>query len=244
MFELFSNVYESPDLHTVTGNTIRPGGLTLTKRALDICHLKSGSHILDVGCGLGATIDYLKHSHGLNPVGMDPSLKLLNNGARAFKNLSRVSGIAQMLPFSKHSMAGIFCECVLSLLANPELFLNECKRTLRPSGHLILCDIYSKTPENGSLSDLPVNCCIKGARTKTKIEEMLLTAGFRIICWEDHTALLKELAAKLVFAFGSIHQFWENTCPGEKSETIHNVVNSASPGYYLLIATTGKKDAG
>jgi arsenite methyltransferase len=52
-------VYELPGVQRVTGATIRPGGLALTRRAVALADLPAGAWALDVGCGAGATVDYL-----------------------------------------------------------------------------------------------------------------------------------------------------------------------------------------
>lgn len=54
-------VYENKDMRGVTGDTLRPGGMFLTDRAVKICDFKNGDKILDVGCGMGATVEKLKN---------------------------------------------------------------------------------------------------------------------------------------------------------------------------------------
>jgi arsenite methyltransferase len=59
----YCKTYENPKIHEVTGETIRPGGFALTKRAIEYCGFGKGARLLDVGCGLGATVEYLVDQH-------------------------------------------------------------------------------------------------------------------------------------------------------------------------------------
>ena len=57
------SVYENEDMRRVTGDTLRPGGMFLTDRAIKICDFKYGDKILDVGCGMGVTVEKLKREY-------------------------------------------------------------------------------------------------------------------------------------------------------------------------------------
>ncbi len=67
----------------------------------------------------------------------------------------------------------------------------------------------------------------------------LAAHGFRIKLWEDHSAALKDFAARLIFTYGSLESFWcrvgDLAREGEAKE-IQNAVIQSSPGYFLLIA--------
>ena len=71
------SVYENKDMQGITGDTLRPGGMFLTDRAIKICDFKANDKILDVGCGMGVTVERLKSVYNLNSFGVDPSIKLL-----------------------------------------------------------------------------------------------------------------------------------------------------------------------
>ena len=72
------------------------------------------------------------------------------------------------------------------------------------------------------------------------VEESGLTA----VIWEDHSALLKQLAAQLIFSFGSLNAFWAATCSEGLPDAIEATVKRARPGYYLLIAQRKERDHG
>ena len=58
----------------LTGQTLRPGGLHLTARAVDFCGFAPGDRILDAGCGYGVTGRYLSDEYGIRVVGIDISI--------------------------------------------------------------------------------------------------------------------------------------------------------------------------
>jgi arsenite methyltransferase len=231
------SLYESNAMRAVTGPAIRPGGLALTERALSFCGLPEGVRVLDVGCGVGATVEFLCQEHHYAAFGVDSSSLLLEEGIEKKPNLGLLRGTAEKLPFPGQCFSAVFCECVLSLLHDPVLALKEFARVLNPGGFLILSDVYARMPdEASSLRHLPVHCCIKGAVGQKQIVAMIEESSFTAVIWEDHSAFLKQLAAQLIFSFGSLNTFWATACSGKDPEAIKETVKRASPGYYLLIA--------
>ena len=198
--------YQSSAVRTVTGPTIRPGGLFLTDRALAFCDFPPGAQLLDVGCGIGATVEHLRECHRLDAVGIDPSCSMLEEGRARNPELPLGLGSAERIPAADGSKDGILCECVLSLLPDPALVLAEFRRVLRPDGFLILSDMYDRQAEG-----------------RGRFQLRLTDAGFTLLLFEDHTPLLKELAARLVLAHGSLDGLGCRGCGGR-------------PGYYLLVA--------
>jgi arsenite methyltransferase len=238
-------VYESSDLRAVTGPTIRPGGLTLTERALELCGLPEEAIVLDVGCGVGATVEFLCREKHLKVFGVDTSSLLLKEGIERRADLALLQGAAESLPFHNRSFNALFCECVLSLLTDPVSALKEFARVLSREGFLILSDVYARVPdEASSLPHLPVRCCIKGAVGISQIIAWVKQSGFTAVIWEDHSTLLKQLAAQLIFSFGSLNAFWATACSEEHPDAIEATVNRARPGYYLLIARRNERDHG
>jgi arsenite methyltransferase len=231
------SLYETKEMRAVTGPAIRPGGLALTERALNFCLIPAGARALDVGCGAGATVEFLCQQHHQAAFGVDTSFLLLEEGIKRKPDLGLLRGTAEKLPFPDRCFSALFCECVLSLLHDPVSALNEFARVLNPGGFLILSDVYARMPDEASaLQHLPVHCCIKGAVGRRQVVAMVEESGLTPLIWEDHSALLKQLAAQLIFTCGSLNAFWATTCSGEDPEAIQETIKRARPGYYLLIA--------
>jgi SAM-dependent methyltransferase len=226
-----STTYESEQLRQVTGPAIRPGGVALTGRAAEFCRFPPGARLLDVGCGCGATVEYLRNHCQLDVSGVDVSTSLLHEGKARDADLPLLLADGYHLPFAGGSMDGVLCECVISLLYEPELALREFNRVLVREGKLILSDLYLRGEGDGnSFRGEAVDCCLRGARPASSTETMLGEADFEILLWEDHTPLLKVLAARLVLAQGSANALWGCSGAGFSS------MAPLRPGYFLLVA--------
>jgi SAM-dependent methyltransferase len=220
-------------LQRATGKTIRPGGLSLLEHALALFPFRADSRVLDVGCGMGATVAYLREKHVLRAAGLDLSRKLL---AQCMPSLPRLRAHAEVLPVASCCLEGVVCECVLSLVTDPLRALSEFSRVLTPGGLIILSDIYRRDPRNNT-QDLITDCCLAGAVTREEVLEWVTKAGFSIILWEDHSRLLAELAAKLIFIYGSMAAFWGQFTQGDEGEKMEKAVKVMRPGYYLIVAS-------
>lgn len=229
--------YESPALQKATGPTIRPGGFVLTGRAVEFCGLPRGAAVLDMGCGRGATVHWLRSVHGLRAVGLDASLPLLSQGRAAGAAGALVAGRAERLPFGGHSFSSVFCECVLSIMDDPGQVLAELSRVLEPAGWLVISDLYARRAQEASaLRELDINSCLRGARPRKEMAALVEAAGFEPALWEDHSDLLKNLAAKLVFEYGSMQDFWDQFAPQCSGDQLERGLALARPGYCLLVA--------
>ena len=175
-----------------TVETMRPGGYMLTRRAVDVCGFSPGDSILDAGCGYGMTLSYLADRHRLTPTGLDCDRTALDRVA-ARTNSRLIHGCLPELPLATNSFKGIFCECVLSLLASPQAALAECQRVLAPNGYLILSDLYLRKwlP---SYERVPCpDTCARGAAPLMQMMTWIEGAGFNIHIIEDHSGLLCQL---------------------------------------------------
>lgn len=155
----------------MTGECLHPGGLALTDRAVERCGLLPGARILDVGCGAGTTVRYLR-STGLRAWGID----LAGAGASL-----RADG--QRLPFAAGAFDGVLLECSLSLMPDLDAALAEFARVLVPGGRLAVSDLYARQAPAG--------------RFFTR--EGLLAAlegRFAVDLWEDHSSTLAPFVAR------------------------------------------------
>ena len=148
--------WEHPALRAVAGATLRPGGLALTMRALELARqladLPHDARVADLGCGPGETVALLRQG-GMTAVGLDLSASLLaearmRNGqmpliqADAGPDAQAIAQHAPGLPLRTASLDGVFCECVLSVFPQRGTVLAELARVLRPGGVLVWTDLY------------------------------------------------------------------------------------------------------
>jgi ubiquinone/menaquinone biosynthesis C-methylase UbiE len=202
----------------------------LTRRALALLSLPEKAPVLDIGCGLGASVTHLREMR-LNAVGMDLSSTLLRDARAAGARIPMVRADAHRLPVKDESVSAAFMECTLSLMARPARVLEECSRVLRSEGHLVVTDMYWRGEAPRLKAEPSAGCCIFGAVERQVMERRAKDAGFTVTLWEDHTAQLKYLAAKLVFEYGSLKDFWAAFGISEEENWC-----CVKPGYCLMVA--------
>jgi ubiquinone/menaquinone biosynthesis C-methylase UbiE len=96
--------------------------------------------VLDLGCGTGRFSQELAAHFNCKVVGVDPSLKMLNE-ARATLQHERVfyaCGSAEAIPLPPESVDLVFLSMVFHHFTNPQLAAQECRRVLRPHGRVCL----------------------------------------------------------------------------------------------------------
>ncbi|MBU4278607.1 MAG: methyltransferase domain-containing protein [Proteobacteria bacterium] len=227
--------YESPELRRVTGPALRPGGLALTERAVELCGFAPGERVLDIGCGLGTSVHHLAEAHGFNALGLDLSPMMLAQARQEHPGLVLLRGEASALPLASASLHGVFLECVLSLAASPSAALAECYRVLRPGGWLVLSDLYFRAPQLVAV-DSPLPGCLGGARGREGWQDMVRAAGLELTIWEDHSDYLRQLAAQLAWSQGSATALWGDCGSGDSCRDMNEKIARVRPGYFLLLA--------
>lgn len=217
----------------------RPGGLTLTKQALNIANLVAGSRVLDIACGMGSTLSYLTHELGINAVGLDLSQEMLerNRAIHAGLNLIRADGAD--IPLACESFDAIVTECALSLSGKTGAIIDDCHRLLRQGGKLIASDIYIREMIEPSVMECLFNSsCLAGAMPSDSIQNMISNHGFTLRYWQDYTDELKQWMARMVFKLGSINAFYQEllSCKSDSGTFGSGLHSKIKLGYYLLVA--------
>jgi len=237
MIEDRGRVYEQPSIRQALGETLRPGGLSLTKHALDFCALLPGVRILDAGCGTGATVEYLQDS-GYSATGIDLSAVLLQIGCRRNPILPLVQADGAHIPLPTGEMDAILTECSLSVFTDVSSVLTEFYRLLRPGGYLIISDLYTRNPEGlASLRTLAPASCLCGALCKEDLLTRLAGFGYTLLVWEDHSEELKHIVRQLMAAPEDLTRLQGITTGGELDALdLQLIIARARPGYFLLVA--------
>lgn len=230
-------IYENEYIRNITGDTIRPGGFRLTNRALEFCDFKEGDKILDIGCGMGATVKYIQDNYGLQTIGIDASDKLLRYGRNKNPGLNINKGTGEKLNFENDEMDGVFCECTLSLMTDKKKVLSEIYRVLKPKGYVIISDVYAGNPDFiENLKNFDIKSCLSGAHNIKILEEELKEQGFILNLFEDHSNCLKQMMVDIIFEFGTISNFWKvmGDC-NLLSGGFTKAVSKSKIGYFLLV---------
>jgi len=221
------------------GSIMRPGGFALTDRALQLCAFKAGDRVADIGCGFGATVEYLRRSHGLDAVGIDPAAASLERGLRLNPCLPLSPGFAEKLPFGPGTLDGVLTECSLSVIADKERALAEFCRVLRPGGKMVITDVYARNADAlDSVRGIPLPFGMTGIMTRDQLTAMAGRQGFSLTNWEDHSQTLKDYLFQAVMGDNLSkpgirrQEEWKNSW----QESIC-VLKRVSLGYFLLAAS-------
>lgn len=233
------NIYEGPGWRFTGDETLRPGGLALTDRALAACALPAGARIWDIGCGRGTTVDHLIRHRGLDALGVDSSQALLDAAREAMPWLPLVRASGDALPCASESLDAVLAECSWSAMAGnadpgdgQSPVLAEFRRVLRPRGWLILSDVYARAAARTPATPLGDGCW-RTLPTELEVMAAVTRHGFVIELWEDHGRALREFAARMILEHGSLDPLWG---AGGDRPASRTALRAAQPSYFLLIA--------
>ena len=205
---------------------LRPGGLEITGRGLGSCVFSGGSRILDAGCGMGSTLEYLSDHYPAGVLGVDMSAPLLRQARAECVNVPLVQARLESLPFRNEVFDGIICECVLSL-TGVALSLKEFGRLIREGGFLVVSDLYRKGSHDGE-GTAPAGVTLF---RKDHVTGLLDEMGFRVMNWEDRTDDLRRFAAQMILT--------GDGCSGASFDYLAPLGRSggwSGVGYYLAVA--------
>jgi len=204
---------------------IRPGGLLLTQRIVSYCNFECGAMVIDIGCGMGTTVQYLRDVCRVHAVGVDLSAVLVEQGKKRSADLPLIHAPGETIPCADHSIDGVLAECSLSVMSSVSKVLTEINRILVPGGKLAVTDLYARST-SGNFS----TCKTSGIMTCSEMIQVLLDHGFEIMVFEDQSKFLREFVAGFIMEHGSPEELRQ--CAGfEKNDQ-----QIKGLGYYLLIA--------
>ena len=176
----------------------RPGGLELTKKAVDTAKIKPGDKALDIGCGFGASLVLLKEQYGLDVYGIDSAVSAVEKAAKALGADKVRCADACALPFEKDSFELVLMECVLTLISEPEKALQEALRVLKPGGTLIISGLCG-----GDSAKICEAGRVNTARLMTYLEEQ----GLELLLVSDESPCLRRFVAEIIFEYDSIENY-------------------------------------
>ena len=151
-----------------------------TRRLIDLADLQPGARVLDLGAGDGDGVRLLR-SLGYDAAGID---RIAAPDVEA--------GDLLHTPFASDSFDAVMSECAFFLTGDVIGALKESARLLKPSGALLLTDIFFEDPE-----------------------PLLAAAGLRLIQKEDWTKAWR------AYYLRSIWEGTAEVCPAPKGKSIY-----------------------
>lgn len=178
----------------------RPGGFTLTDLGAKQARIAKQSKVLDIGCGSGATLRHLQDLYGCRAAGIDISPACVSAASQLLPEADILHADACALPFEDRSFHAAFMECTLTLFSDPRAALSEAFRILVPKGTLV---VSTFTREQGD------SLIVGGAVCLDQLLPILRSIGFSKIHCTDHSDLLVQYVADLIFEYGSLRAYLE-----------------------------------
>ena len=218
----------------------RPGGLELTVRAIALAGMRRGSKVVDIGCGAGQSVAYLR-TRGFEAMGIDCAVSD-KQAVHPPDSHQHIVANADELPLRDCSTDGVLAECSLSVMQDQERVLAECARVLVDGGRLMISDLYARQPKAIARVRALKRSCAAGMIIREELEARLDKQGFTVDVWEDHSQALRECAARFILEHGSLDGLWQ--CDGNDSvETIQAAMKAVRAGYFLLVARRRQREA-
>ena len=157
-------------LQSAWGVTKHLGGRAATDRLVELCGITSSTRVLEVGCGVGVTSNYLAAEVGCALTSVDLSEKMVGWAAqRAARRgvADRISFLvadAQALPFADGSFDAVISESVTAFAPDQHRAVGEYRRVLAPGGTVGLAEAsWIRTPAPAGLVNF-LSRAMEGAR--------------------------------------------------------------------------------
>lgn len=184
-----------------------------------------GSHVLDLGCGVGASLCYLAAQLPIRGTGVTVSPVQ----ARLAQDRIRARGFADRLQCIEADYSDLPSSVGPADLAyaiesfvhgsTPERFFAQCSRIVRPGGYLVMCDDFRR-PSAGSAAAQTIDRFRRGWRVNTLIDRDELRALARAAGFEHESTTdlspylelrrLRDRVADAMLAFVGWHPWVAN----------------------------------
>lgn len=171
-----------------------------------IAKIKPGEIVLDLGSGGGFDCFLAARQVGDSGhvIGVDMTPEMIskahvNAEKGAYPNVEFRLGEIEHLPVADESIDVIISNCVINLSPDKPRVFSESYRTLKKGGRLAISDVvaFVEFPENVQRDMALYSGCIAGAAHISKVEKMLLEAGFeqiRIVPKDESKSFIQKWA--------------------------------------------------
>jgi ubiquinone/menaquinone biosynthesis C-methylase UbiE len=162
------------ELLAYLGITRHLGGWDANTELCQLCQIRPGKYVLDVGCGVGRTPCILAQRYGSRVVGVDLSPRMVE-WSRQRAEHEGVAGTveirvadAQQLPFDDATFDAVITESVLAFVPDRAKALRELVRVTKPGGYVGLNEVsWLKIPIPQAVLEYLSGDTFSGARAET-----------------------------------------------------------------------------
>ena len=200
--------YGHPLVRWLLGDSLHPGGLSLTSRLARLMGIDRSSSVLDAGSGVGASTVHLARTIGCRATGVSLEAEAVTAGYE----LARRHGVQDRVSFVQGDIRSvelpdapfdyILIECVLSILAGKAAAISSLDGLLRPGGRIGMSDMTLSGPLPASLLGVLATVgCVGGALSLAEYRTIFENAGFTVEYGEEcegvASSFLRDIGEKL-----------------------------------------------
>jgi len=198
------------DLSNVTLDDLQPvdefhiRGDAATKELIKLADFTPDLHILDVGCGIGGSSRRLAYETGCRVTGIDLSDEYIDTAHRLTKLLKMQDRVdfraasALALPFNDDSFDGLWSLQMNMNVEDKLSWLTESYRVLKPGSRAVLYEVCGN-------KNTPIYFPVPWAQDSSmsflvppeSFRDVIISAGFDIVVWNDKTDLAKQAFAEV-----------------------------------------------
>lgn len=175
----------------------------------DKAQIKSGSLVLDAGCGIGGSGIWLARERGARVIGLNITQAQLHRAhilareKRLEDSLDFARGDYQQLPFKVSSFDVFWSLEGIEHATNPQALVREAYRILKPGGRIVIAAMFKgkemlKHSEERQLDVFRQAAgCFPSFKTAEQVEDFMVEAGFVYTANENRTDQVMESAKQI-----------------------------------------------
>lgn len=184
-----------------------------------ISQSKKNPKILDVGCGCGCSVNYLKEK-GMDARGVDYSEEIINLGKKTYTGIDLKVMDANNLEFPHNYFDLILFECSLSVMENTKKILSSSINILKEDGLLLISDFFLKE------SDL-----YEGVYTMDYWNKLFDDLNLEIAHFQDKSKEWRNYIGMILWEYGDLSVLLR----GNQNKSLNKNIFKKGTGYFLAI---------
>lgn len=154
------------------------------RAALASLELRAGEHVLLIGCGTGADLEFIPPDVAIT--GLDVTPGMIERAQRRCARLGLrgefVVGDARVLPFSDDRFDAVILHLILAVAPEPGRIAREADRVLKPGGRVSIFDKFLPANRQPGFARRLLNVVIRFlfSDLNRQVEPMLAAAGWHV----------------------------------------------------------------